>query len=94
MVVIGVVCLILSLIIVVIGITNDARRARLVREGKATYFVRIAASGKGKVYHSFRCGTNTVCRTLPLAEAQLKGYRACATCGGSGTIRLLDGSSC
>jgi hypothetical protein len=94
MVAIGLSCLFVSLIIVVIGVTNDARRAKLVREGKATYFVGIAASGKGQVYHSFRCGTNTLCVVLPLAEAQAKGYRACATCGGRGTIRLLDGSSC
>lgn len=94
MLVVGLVCLFLSLIIVLIGVTNDARRARLVREGKAAYFVRISASGKGQVYHSFNCGTNTVCVALPLADARSKGYRACATCGGRGTIRLLDGTSC
>lgn len=94
MAVIGLACLLVSLVIVVIGATNDARRTRLVREGKATYFVRIAASGKSQVYYSFHCGTNTACVALPLAEAQSKGYRACATCGGCGTVRLLDGTSC
>lgn len=88
------VCIFLAVVIVIIGVSNDARRARLVREGKATYFVAIAASGKGQVYHSLTCRTSTPCVMLKLDEAQRKLYRPCRTCGGRGTIRLLDGSTC
>lgn len=87
-------CIFLAIVIVIIGVSNDARRARLVRDGKATYFVAIAASGKGQVYHSLTCRTSTACVMVTLEEAQRKLYRPCRTCGGRGAIKLLDGSSC
>ena len=42
-------CSFVSLFIVVIRIINEASRTRLVRVGKATYYVRFSASGPGKV---------------------------------------------
>lgn len=94
MAVIAGICMFLAVLIAIIGMMNDARRERLVQEGKAAYFVRIAASGKGQVYHSYKCGTNVACIGLAIDDARSKGYRPCATCGGRGTIKMLDGSSC
>lgn len=94
MVVIGAVCFFFAVVIAIIGMCNDARRERLVREGKAAYFVKVAASGKGQVYHSLQCGSRAECIRLTIDAARDGLYRPCAKCGGRGTIRLLDGSPC
>lgn len=89
------ICVVLIVFMLVLGLWNDARRTQLVHEGKATYFVRIAASGKGQVYHSYyRCASKVACVPVTLSAARERGYRPCATCRGEAAIRLLDGSSC
>jgi hypothetical protein len=67
--------------------------ARLVAEGKAAYFVKVAASGKGSVYHSMNCNKCIAWQLLTKEEARTKGYAPCATCGGRGQFRMLETST-
>jgi len=64
-------------------------RANLVKNGKADYFVKVAASGKGSVYHKMSCGKCTSWYEMAEKEAQRRGYPPCATCGGYGTFKLI-----
>jgi hypothetical protein len=83
--------IILVIAIPILIFTNSAQKARqneLVKDGKATYFVKISATGR--VYHSLSCGK---CRTgykLTEKEAREKGYSPCATCGGAGKFEILS----
>jgi hypothetical protein len=65
-------------------------RAELVKAGKAAYFVKVAASGKGSVYHSMSCRKCIAWHETTEEEARRRGYPPCATCGGRGQFRILS----
>ena len=78
----------IPILIVVIAILYW--RDKQIEEGKAAYFVKIAASGKGGVYHSPSCGK---CRSNVLItenQAQNQGYAPCSVCGGNGEFRKIE----
>ena len=76
--------------VVVFNIWLSLHRSKLVKEGKADYFVKVAASGKGSVYHKLSCGKCTSWHELTVTEAQQRGYPPCATCGGYGKFKILS----
>lgn len=82
---------IVIVVVVVFAVGNGiskARDGRLIESGKADYFVKVAASGKGSTYHALACNRSRGAVMLTLAEAQAKHYAPCASCGGKPSIRL------
>ena len=75
--------------LIVYGMSLSSHRANLVKEGKAAYFVKVAASGKGGVYHGMGCGKCIAWQEMTVSDAQRRGYPPCATCGGRGKFKLL-----
>ena len=75
--------------LIIYGILRSSQRAELVKEGKADYFVKVAASGKGSVYHGMNCRKCIAWHEMTSSEAMRRGYPPCATCGGRGQFRLL-----
>jgi formylmethanofuran dehydrogenase subunit E len=68
---------------------NIRKRAELVAKGKAAYFVKIAPSGKGSVYHNLSCGRCDSYLYITETQAINKGYYSCSVCGGEGTFMEL-----
>ena len=56
---------------------------------KGDFYVKIAASGKGGVYHSPSCGKCKSLTYLPLSVAKNQGYVPCSICGGAPFFHLL-----
>lgn len=77
----------LGLIIVVIRFQQH--REKLIKDGKAAYFVKIAASGKGSVYHKLSCGRCLAYYEITETEARNRGYAPCSVCGGKATFRMI-----
>jgi hypothetical protein len=65
------------------------RNAKLIREGKAAYFVKVAPSGKGNVYHNPSCGRCRSNLLIRIDTAENEGYLPCSICGGRGMFRRL-----
>jgi len=59
---------------------------KLIQEGKGDYFVKIAASGKGGVYHKPSCGKCRSNNFIPQTQARNQGYVPCSICGGQGVF--------
>lgn len=76
--------------IAVYPLWQSSQRNELVKQGKAAYFVKVAASGKGGVYHSMSCRKCIAWQEMTLEEARRRGYPPCATCGGRGAFRVID----
>lgn len=61
-----------------------------IREGKGAYFVKVASSGKGKVFHSPSCNKCRNESLITIQSAREQGYNPCSTCGGSGIYYDYD----
>ena len=77
-------------VLVVVGIAEDRKRKRrlawereMVAEGKAGYYVKVAASGRGTVYHHPSCGRCRSKRLKRIEGAEAAAYLPCSVCGGS-----------
>ncbi len=53
---------------------RDAHTKKLIQEGKAAYFVKIAMSGNGSVYHGLTCGKCVGGTVITETEAISAGY--------------------
>lgn len=89
LIIIAVFIVVLPIVIVVSVITN-ARHKKLIQEGKGDYFVKIAASGKGGVYHKPSCGKCRSNYSIPETQARNQGYVPCSVCGGHGVFRKFN----
>lgn len=91
---IGVALLFIVVVIVIIcTVINNAHNKHLIESGKGDYYVKIAASGKGTVYHALHCNRSRGAYMVTLAEAESKYYAPCSSCGGRPSIRLKSESS-
>ena len=76
----------------IIAIYMEHRRkkkeAKMIRSGKASYYVKIAASGNGGVYHHPSCGKCRSLSRITTKKAIEQGYVACSVCGGSSMFIL------
>ncbi|MEI7796438.1 MAG: hypothetical protein WCI06_07350 [Methylococcaceae bacterium] len=78
--------LVLLPFIVIAGHFENKKRERLIQEGKGDYFVKIAASGKGGVYHKPSCGKCRSNNLISQTQARNQGYVPCSICGGQGVF--------
>lgn len=74
--------------VVVVGSISKAQDDRAIQSGKADYYVKIAASGKGSTYHALSCNRSRGAVMVTLAYAQAKHYAPCSSCGGKPTVRM------
>jgi uncharacterized protein YxeA len=74
--------LIIIILAFIISLLIKANEKRKVEMGKGNYFVVVAPSGRGTVYHSKNCRRVRAYVAIPEREALRKGYHPCASCGG------------
>ena len=80
-----VVCFILVAVFVGV-IASNRRRAweqKMIAEGKGAYYVKVAASNRGSVYHDPSCSRCRSTTVMTPGEAREAGYLPCSVCGGS-----------
>lgn len=70
---------------------EEERRYRIKQEEEkvssniGAYWVKVAESGNGKVFHAENCGRCRSTKLIPIQNAREQGYLPCSTCGGEGT---------
>lgn len=63
----------------VLYVLNNGRK---VAQGIGDWYVVVAPSGKGTVYHHKSCKRVRAVTAIPLSDAQDMGYHPCSSCGG------------
>ena len=63
-------------------VLDKKAKEEALRNGTGSYYVKIAASGRGAVYHHPECGRCRSTSVLEVSDAKALGYVLCGVCGG------------